>query len=44
MRVKVSYVDRVGIVFDIAYVFINHQLNIVSMEVGVNVIFLKRSR
>lgn len=41
MRVKVSYVDRVGIVFDIAYVFINHQLNIVSMEVGVNVIFLE---
>lgn len=41
MRVKVSYEDRVGIVFDIAYVFINHQLNIVSMEVGVNVIFLE---
>jgi len=41
MRVKVSYVDRVGIVFDIAYIFISHQLNIVSMEVGVNVIFLE---
>ncbi|WP_019553557.1 sigma 54-interacting transcriptional regulator [Propionispira raffinosivorans] len=41
MRIKVSYIDRVGIVFDIAYIFIHHQLNIISMEVGINVIFLE---
>lgn len=41
MRIKISYEDRVGIVFDIAYVFNHHRLNIVSMEVGVNVIFLE---
>lgn len=41
MRIKISNIDRCGLVFDISKILVAHYLNIVSMEVKKNTMFLE---